>query len=201
MSWLEVKFVRSVPQKIVTLNVMIDKEASGSLAVSCTTIDGSEVLYQNGMDITVSSVRDVRQKLAGKLVFEDLRLLPDGWFYSEPEVQAWAPSCGGGLLKPRPRAVRMYGHILDQEGSAYFVDQTLLDSLDESEVHWQTVWAAAPKLRERVVLCTLDGQLLTRDDDGTLLSSLALRSAAQLRSCEAVGPDNHAGVNAAGTEA
>jgi len=165
--WFEGKFRKIYPQKVVTLNVTIDNKLEESLAVTCFGLDGNEILRIARMDINASRVGDVRQVLRNKFGYgKDLRLLPDGWFYSQEELEAWAASHEGGILPLRPRErTRGMGECRQ--------DNNLLDVLDRSEAHWQSVWATAPKLTEQFFLCTVDGRFLAIDDDGMLLSTLS----------------------------
>jgi len=163
--WFEAKFRKIHPQKVVTLNVTIDNKLEGSLAVTCLGLDGNEILRIATMDRNASRVGNVRQMLRNKPgSAKDLRLLPDGWFYSQEELEAWAASHEGGILPlpPRGRGTGCPGQ-----------DDKLLDVLDRSEAHWQNVWATAPKLTEEIFLCTVDGRFLAIDDDGMLLSTLS----------------------------
>lgn len=171
LGWFEDKFRKTFPQKVVTLSVTIDNESEDCLAITCTGLDGSELLRAARIDISASRVGDIRQKLRYKLDFgEDLRLLPDGWFYSQSELEAWASSFEGGVLplEPRERTCEPhYGRLFEQP------DHKHLDALDRSEAHWESVWATAPKLTQQINLCTPDGRLLANGDDDMLLHILS----------------------------
>lgn len=175
VGWFQDKFRKTLPQKVVTLHVSIDSRLEDSLAVTCTGLDGSEVLRTAGADVNALHVGDVRQKLRCELGSgEERRLLPDGWFYSQRELEAWASCHEGGILplRPRERAEGMKDESSRQQ------DDRIIDVLDRSEAHWQSVWAAAPKFIEQIHLCTSDGVFLAKEDDGLLLSMLSDRSRA-----------------------
>lgn len=156
----------------MTLHVTIDSGLEDSLAVTCTGLDGSEVLRTAGADVKALRVGDIRQKLRCELGSgEERRLLSDGWFYSQRELEAWASFHEGGILPLRPRERPPPWYCSEQ-------DDKLLDALDRSEAHWQSAWAAAPKFTEQIHLCTSDGVFLAKEDDGMLLSTLSDRSRA-----------------------
>jgi len=173
VGWFEAKFRKTHPQKVVTLNVTINTELEASLAVTCTGLDGAELLRSASVDIHASRVGDIRQKLRHDFGSgEDLRLMPDGWFYRQQEFESWAASHEGGILpfQTRERSEGMSRHERQ--------DDKLLDVLDRSEAHWQSVWAAAPTFTEQIHLCTSDGVFLAVDDDSMLLSILSDRNSA-----------------------
>ena len=118
------------------------------------------------MDINSSRVGDIRTKLRCEFGHEELRLLPDGWFYSQRDFEAWASFYEGGILplRSRERAYGMTRHALQ--------DDKHIDILNRNEAHWESVWATAPKFTGQIHLCTSDAVLLRNGDDGMLLSSL-----------------------------
>ena len=117
VGWLEDKFRETCPQKVVTLNVAIDHELEDSLVVTCTGLDGSKVMKTAKMNINSSRVGDIREKLRCEFGHEELRLLPDGWFYSLREFEAWASFYEGGILpmRSRERAYGMMRHALQDD--------------------------------------------------------------------------------------